>query len=169
VQGASSPAATCEWKTLNYKSTVATATSSPPGGPSLLSGSFEVNHGSDGYASFSIKLETATYWRPKAWDGGHDALYTSNLTCSVPQNPAGWECTSPSCTVGAYVNGGSKQVSITWTGAEDGGINTVAGYNVYYTTNGSDPTASSSKISFASTEKAGTKILTLSTIPSRGN
>ena len=48
-------------------------------------------------------------------------------------------------------------------------INKVAGYNIYYTTDNTTPTASSSKISFASTDKSGSKIITLNSIPSRGS
>lgn len=163
----------CGWRTLNYNSDVGTADDpDAPGGNKLLTGWAEISHDTTtGSAEFVVILETATHYKPTDWGGGDTSdhkLFKSTLTCSVPQNPASWACTSPTCTVGEYIKGSNGQVTLTWSGAQDGGGNTVAGYNIYYAFGNSTPTSSSSHISFDSTDKSGSKIIYLGSNLNRG-
>ena len=98
------------------------------------SGSFYITHDINGEATFIINLKAAIYvWAINSTGSG---------TFTLPFK--GGEVSSAKFLSGPGIIKPGSDYAILWSGAEAGKANSINKYKVYYTTDGTDPTAGSS-------------------------
>lgn len=115
------------------------------------SGSFYITHDINGEAKFTINLKAAIY----VWTINK----TGSGTFTLPFK--GGDVTGVSFLSGPGIIKPGSDYAILWSGAEDGKSNTITGYKVYYTTDGTDPTAGSSCLETTKTKLETTAPTTL--------
>lgn len=91
------------------------------------SGEFDVQHGSDGSGSFTMKIEAAIYSQTMR-SGGE---VTINLDNNLPQTPCYWESESSVSVDRTYIAPG-RDFTISWSGAKNGVGNNIQNFRVWY-------------------------------------
>lgn len=130
------------------------------GEPVNESGSFTVTHNSSGEGKFTIKLTSAIY---------SSTSQEVSKTITLPTNYPYTACGAPTSIkilkdetdiTSGYFNTATTSLTLSWSGAKAGTANSIKGYKVYYTVNGT-PTLSSSSVTVNSTSTEGSTTITL--------